>query len=191
MPSEKPCVIQHFRLWAYTGQVLEAAENIKDTSWDTIIWLYIFADKYDLPDLQNATIDTMIAKGSVVASVPSQHLSIIYDNTDAASPLRRLMIDWMAQTVNLVNTITEENLDQNLEKFPPIFLLDLALALYKLKKGINKAHSWNEMGCTFHTHASASTEKKQNSPSIFTRAHTHASASTEKKQDSPFKFTRA
>ena len=160
MPSENPRVIQRFRLWAYTGQFLEAAESIKDTNLKEMIWFYIFADKYDLSNLQNAIIDTIITKMKIAREVPSTCFHIIYDNTGVASPLRRFLIDWIAQTVDLVDTHTVERLQRNLETFPPTFLLDLALALYKLKEGITKTHCWNDLGCTFHIHPSVSTEKK-------------------------------
>ena len=164
MPKESPYVIQRFQLWAYTGQVLEATESLEDTNWQEIIGLYFFADSYDLPDLQNATMDTMVAKARAVEEIPLQCIPFVYDNTNAASPLRRFLIDWMTQRVSLVDSITVENLRQNLEDYPPTFLLDLAVAFYKLEQGITRTHSWGSLGCIFHVHPNASTESKRGPP---------------------------
>ena len=161
MPNERPSVVRRFRLWAYTGQVLQAAESIEHTSWGNLIGLYVFADKYDLPDLQNAVIDTIVAKELITKKIPVDCFPVIYNETDAASPLRRLLIDTVAQKANLADDFTPEKSDENLEIFPPIFLLDLASALYKLKRGITTKHDWKNLGCTFHIHPSMSTESKQ------------------------------
>lgn len=161
MPNERPSVVRRFRLWAYTGQVLQAAESIEHTSRGGLIRLYVFADKYDLPDLQNAVIDKIVAKQFVMKHAPIEYLPVIYNETDVASPLRRLLIDTVAQKTNLADDFTPEKSDENLEIFPPIFLLDLASALYKLKIGTTTKHNWKNLGCTFHIHPSMSTESKQ------------------------------
>ena len=144
---ETPSVIQRFRLWVYTDNVSDGTESLENLCWKEMIDLYIFADRYDLPDLQNATIDTMVAKVMAVKQIPSRYIPYIYDNTNAASPLRRLLIDWMTQRVNVVDSITPEKLDQNPEEYPPIFLLDLALAFYKLKKDSDGVYYWAHLGC--------------------------------------------
>jgi len=155
MPEEISAVIKRFQLWAYTGSPLLHDEAITDTPWEELVRLCIFADQYGIPDLQNSVIDILVAKEQALSIIPIGHLRLIYDNTTFASPLRRLIVDLSAQ---------EGSLDKWFVPpipaiYPQDFLYDLALEVYKLRRGDSKDHNWKKLGCKYHVHPSTTPAK--------------------------------
>jgi hypothetical protein len=154
MPEETSAVIKRFQLWVYTGSPLLHDEGIKDTPWKKLIWLYLFADRYCIPDLQNSVIDNIAAKQQALSTVPMAQLHLIYDNTPSTSPLRRYMIDLSAQLGHLDEWFAAPEAKAFLGRYPHAFLLDLAVEQYNLRKKHSKTHDWKALGCTYHVHPS-------------------------------------
>lgn len=122
MTDEKPAVIQRFHLWAYTRSILGDDEEIETARWVDLFRLWLFAEKYGLPDLQNAAVDHLAAKNTVLRELPTGYLHLIYDNTSAASPLRRFITALSAQHGNLEEWFSLESLeDKPADHWPPLF----------------------------------------------------------------------
>ena len=161
MPEDTTSTIELFRLWAYGGIILDTNEDIEAVPWDHLIRLYIFADRYDLPDLQNAVMDAINTKVNDTSIIPTGYLHLIYDNTNTSSPLRRWIIDLSAQRGTVDTWFEPENSEDDLDKYPPLFMKNLAAEMYRLKEDKVRDHDWDELGCTFHVHPVTPVESKQ------------------------------
>lgn len=157
MPEETLAVVQRFQLWAYTGSLLLDDESIEDAPDEVFIRLYIFAERYDLAELQNAAIDIFVGKMQAILWTPLEYLHLIYDNTSSTSPLRRLMVSRTAQRSCLNTWLTKDYPDP--ATYPHTFLMDLVLEQYRLKKGLIARAPWDKLGCTFHVHLATATKK--------------------------------
>lgn len=164
MIEESPAVVQRFQLWAYTRLVLQDDESIEDAPWRHLIQLWLFADKYSIPDLQNAAIDALNLKRNAMYQLPTLELHRVYDNTNESSPLRRFLIAASAETGTLEGWFSAAARKASPDKFPPYFVMDLALHQYKVKKGSIQGLDWINLRCTFHVHPEAATESRQELP---------------------------
>jgi hypothetical protein len=88
--------------------------------------LWVLADKMCIPALQNLVIDTMFKVSSARNWIPAFTYSYIYKNTNSGSALRRLAVTQTAYG------ITEENLLEFSEAYPPQMLLDLSAFLLRI-----------------------------------------------------------
>ena len=156
-----PATIKRFRLWAYTGSILADDEDIQNRGWRELIQLYIFAERYDIVDLQNSVIDSFVAKEQACLQIPVKHLSLIYSNTRITSPLRRLMVDLCAQKGKLDVWFAPESPKVDSTTIPPAFMVDLAVAQYRLMEKKAQYLNWCNLGCMFHVHPSATTKSEQ------------------------------
>ena len=170
MPEEDPETVQRFHVWAYTGCIMAEDEDIKTIEWEALIQLYIFGEKYGLPDLQNLAIDSLVTKGHILERTPIEQLHLIYpieqlhliyNNTISTSPLRRWVIDSAAQKGLLDDWFTSEDLEARSKNYPLLFMMDLAREQYRLAKAKTKRHDWGALGCTFHVHPSRTMGSKQ------------------------------
>ncbi len=152
MPEETSAVIKRFQLWAYTGSPLLHEEVIKDTPWKELIRLYLFAERFGIPNMQNAVIDMLVAKEHASSTTPTEQLHLIYDNTPSTSPLRRYVLDLSAQLGHLDEWFAAP--EASLTKYPHAFLSDLAVVQYNFRKKRSKKHDWKALGCTYHVHPS-------------------------------------
>ena len=164
IPEDLPAVVQRFQLWAYTGSVLLVGEDIKKTGVELwLLQLYFFAERYDIPDLQNCVIDIFTASWATLVDAPVWWPQTVYDNTSSISPLRRLMVDMYAQVVDLEDAFAPASLavDHDHDRYPKSFLFALAVELYKFKEGDGQDVDFSKCGCTYHVHPSATTGSKQ------------------------------
>ena len=157
MPEEDPAVVQRFQVWAYTGTIMPSDEDISKIRYRALIKLYIFAEKYDIPDLQNSAMDTILLKMEASQKTPMGLFAYVYEHTRSTSPLRRLFVNRVAQMVNLDTYFARDDPEAEFSDFPLLFMIDLAREQYRLLKGKAK-HDWRSLDCTFHVHPSASTE---------------------------------
>ena len=97
--------------------------------------LWVLADKICIPTLQNLVIDTMFKASSARNWIPVFTYSYIYKNTNSGSALRRLAVTQTAYG------ITEENLLEFSEAYPPQMLLDLSAFLLRIIHMQDKALS--------------------------------------------------
>ena len=157
MPEESADVVRSFQSWAYTGFITINDEEINAVGWEAPIKLYLFAQRYDIPDLQNCTID-LLAKQTPSAKVLISCLPLVYSNTSSTSPIRRFITDLTAQRYPLDQFFIDD--DPDAVQHPQSFLIDLNAAQYKLRKSIIREHNWQQLGCTFHVHPSKPTQSE-------------------------------
>lgn len=62
-------------------------------SWDKLVRLWLFGDKYIIPFLQNSTMDALIKKNNTERRVPTSHVEKIWEKTLPSSPLRKFILD--------------------------------------------------------------------------------------------------
>lgn len=51
LPEENETMFRRFQLWVYTKKLLEDDESFIGIDWKPLVDLYIFGDKYGIPDL--------------------------------------------------------------------------------------------------------------------------------------------
>ena len=54
-------VFELFQFWLYSENFLDAGESIADIGASSLVRLYLFAEARCIPQLQDATIDALIA----------------------------------------------------------------------------------------------------------------------------------
>ena len=94
MPEANVDAFKHFQLWLYSRQLSRSGVySSRREAWNGFVHLYIFAEAYGIPALQNDTIDVLIGlfeRGSMIAYSSIQN---VYENSPSNSPLRRLIVD--------------------------------------------------------------------------------------------------
>ena len=150
-PEDIPSAVHRFQLWAYSGFPLTKSEAAKEIEYEDFIRLYLFAERYDMPDLQNATIDILVAKEKAAIDLPIDSMHLVDDNSPSKSPLRLLMVAWTSQHGALADHDWFGDETAN-ERYPHAFLIDLSLALYRLQQGIVDRYDWTQLGCKLHVH---------------------------------------
>lgn len=92
--KEKPCVLSLFQIWLRCGSLIDLDLNMVFEKWDLLIELYIFAEKYGIPGLQNSAIDVIILKQVTFMEVPLGLAHLVQSSVTDWSPLLHLFIDW-------------------------------------------------------------------------------------------------
>lgn len=154
LPEADVDVFERFQAWAYTNQIVQRGESIKDVGHEMIIGLYLLAELCGIPLLQNATIDLIIDKAAKLHSAPPMICSrLIYENTTSSSLLRKLFVD-IATLERRLRDRKSFNTEAG-EMYDNTFLIDLALALDDERssmgpRGFNK--HLTELRCNYHVH---------------------------------------
>jgi len=95
--------------------------------------VHFLGDMWGIPTLQNAVIDSVLAKRKTGARQPVPFLITIYNGTAQGSQLRRLFVDWAAYGGNLMSPgwFSESTIAQ----YPQQFLVDLIQVQYQIREG--------------------------------------------------------
>lgn len=129
MPEEDPAAFQRFQLWLYTGSLIELSAHEEDQpAWQTIISLYLLAERLGIPALQNDVIDTIIDLRYKRKVIAVGWANQIYSETMENSPLRRLLVRLLTESGQDPKWITQT---QNLDLYPTEFLRDIILAQHR------------------------------------------------------------
>ena len=91
-------------------QVLELSEEdetlfapfqlwVDESDWKPLVDLYIFGDKYGIPDLQDMVIDLLIDKRTASRTIPISIFNHVYRNTQTNSSLREVCVDWSVHDI--------------------------------------------------------------------------------------------
>lgn len=128
LATEEPAVFTGFVKWLYTHK--HRADKITDANdteyYMSIVKLWIFADRRDVPLLMNEMVD--LFQQSMVASwiLPSGTIKEIYNNTTQESALRRMVVDMHA---SLSGCGTRAHIPYNSKFYTQNFLIDLFKSL--------------------------------------------------------------
>lgn len=143
LPDESIAVFKLFQLWVYTDSILTNNEIEGGVIASSLSGLYIFGEKYGIPDLQNLAIDIVIDQIEVTHEFSTKHLHKVYDDTPDTAPLRRLLVDYMACKCILTPS---KLVEERRQEMPKDFLFDLIFAQYALRVG-SKRHIVDFKAC--------------------------------------------
>ena len=125
-----------FNGWLYTQTLCEPDQTAKDFSWETLVGLYLFADRLIVPNLMNSVMDLLVSKFVDTESIPLTMVATIYLDTHDGSGLRKVLVDAFVHKENLIEMFEmakKENLHPNSAEFVhPDFVCDVALAYLRL-----------------------------------------------------------
>jgi len=107
LPEDSPRAFDLVAEWVYSAKLLLPRPGWKYDSI-TMMGAWVLADKYCIPHLQNAVIDSLAGYWSVNWMNPD-HLSWAADHTDNESPLYRLALDEMAHDLHYYNNLYPES----------------------------------------------------------------------------------
>ncbi len=146
-------VFERFKIWLYTGRLLEDEDSIDDLGYHELFDLYIFAEKRVIPRLQNACIDLLLTKESLSDLGPTNMgVAKVWDNTPDSSPMRKLILDWFVHRGNMSNYLQT---DEDVETHSKDFLASLVRAYYTTNMDGLLEEDWDpwENRCgRYHTH---------------------------------------
>lgn len=114
-------------------------------SWDLLVRIWVFGDKYVVPTLQNAVVDLILKKRRLENAIPTSQVGQIWEKTMPSSPLRRFILDYMVYKRDL--TVHKLNTD----KWTYDALVDLVMA-FANKKEVRKGRLPVQDICHYHIH---------------------------------------
>ena len=128
-PEEDPSIVKIFQLWLYSGSVSTDPKTNID-SWAKLVDLYIFAEAHDLPVLNDAVIDALIAMTEQSALVNVCVFNKVYSMTTPKAPLKRLLVDLAVHHWDLKEKFLKEGSlkESYLKHFPKEYLVEIVLA---------------------------------------------------------------
>lgn len=151
LPTQDASVFERFQLWLYTGESHALADSLKERSSVAIINLYIFADEYGIFDLLNTTMDLLVARRQGMKRLLEGRSRYIYENTVPSSPLRRLLVDVVAQDKHLWKRFEDSD---SVTEHPVEFIADVIKRLSALAQPNAKWIDFSRVGCEYHVHSS-------------------------------------
>ena len=155
LETEEPAVFTGFVTWLYTNK--HRADKITKANYSeyymSIVKLWIFADRRDVPLLMNEMVD-LLHQSMIEAWVyPYETVPEVYNNTTEESALRRMLVDMYA---SLVGRRSMASISYGCKFYIQDFLIDLVNCLTatdprkpRLSKGEYKKV---EMCPAFHVH---------------------------------------
>ena len=157
--------VHYFNEWLYTG-------TIKAQDWQSLLDVYIFAEKYAILNLQDKVVNKMIQQtySGDVKSPSCTLISSKWSELAADSPLRNLLVKTYADYGDTVETIKQANL----VNAPVQFVASLAQTFYERAQDGKDEESvlWSRK-CMWHVHdkeelCSLSSEDKEFEQEFFT-----------------------
>lgn len=150
LDTEEPAVFEEFVKWLYTHKPRTEKityENRKQ-HYLSIVKLWIFADRRDVPLLMNEMIDSFQHDVVRVWAMPRDVLKEVYENTIEGSTLRRMIVD-------MYKSISGPMRQEYLDDFPKQFLFDWLNSQFGsgVQKHLSKeAYGKVDMCPFFHAH---------------------------------------
>ena len=157
LPDDDPELFDIVHIWLNVD-LLTQSVNGRDVDCTSrqLIDVFIFGDKYGMPELQNMAINYLI-EWAVKKEGLIPHFTHVYGNTTKNSPLRRLLVDLFAFLPQSWAEIARGYPDLLYEC--PEFVLDVSIALadgvfhrVSPPSKMAKAPFVNRNGCDYHTH---------------------------------------
>ncbi|GIZ45778.1 hypothetical protein CKM354_000893100 [Cercospora kikuchii] len=149
LAEDDPGTFKHFVAWLYTRQLpLNHEAETGGGQWQSIIRLWVLADKREVPLLANRCINALRELIAVRWEVPINRLKFVYGNTTPDSPLRRFIIFYIAVASGL------QVKDEQRQNFPADALWDMLKLSYN--RDTSKYMSFDEILamdlCQYHQH---------------------------------------
>ncbi|KAF2181939.1 hypothetical protein K469DRAFT_752393 [Zopfia rhizophila CBS 207.26] len=121
LPDDDPDTFTEFLSWMYNRRIF--ADNTKP-GWLELSRLWVMADKYQVPELQNNVMELFPTKFEAMKCKGNVHpivLDFVYDNTTADSPLRKMIVDICTWGMDV------DKFEQHRKDMPTEFLEDFGL----------------------------------------------------------------
>ncbi|KAH0363124.1 hypothetical protein KCU65_g7599, partial [Aureobasidium melanogenum] len=151
-------VFQNFHSWLYTRKLLVDkihSHNDESMSWGQLFDLWIFGDRFQVPLLQNCVMDEIIGRGDEISL---KFIKVAYENTVAGSPLRRIMIEFLAYHTNLEGGDYGIMRAKDRKHLTVEMLQDLVVELNTARKNkVRYGKTPKRDKCFFHIHGKAET----------------------------------
>ncbi|MCJ1484693.1 hypothetical protein MMC06_004866 [Schaereria dolodes] len=113
--------------WLYTQQIADEPDE-EDPHYDQkLAFVYICADRLDMPKLRNDAIDALIRRVERNECLEMGVIGLAYTWTPVSSPLRMLVVDMMAHLFDVVDA------DKENECLSQEFLVDVILEMYRVR----------------------------------------------------------
>lgn len=158
LPDYHPEHFELFLLWIYNHTIFSSKEGDEpvqqlggvDKEWDRLASAWVLGAYLQAPDFRDAVTDAIIEKLSSCFSKFNQSMhEIIYANTDASAPIRKLIVD-----------IAIWRWDESIlkaQKNDPAwsdFFYDLSIAMMSARKTADFGASppWVKDPCAYHEH---------------------------------------
>ncbi|KAF2494062.1 hypothetical protein BU16DRAFT_528221 [Lophium mytilinum] len=124
LPDDDPDAFAEFLAWLYTGRVFQSTTL---PSWSEAIYLWILADKYEVPALCNAVVSKMAEKFAQgrVGNIAPDLVENLYERSMQGSAIRRLVVEICAWGISV------EVFESQLSQFHSEFIEDFALVQMK------------------------------------------------------------
>ena len=143
---------KRFLLWCYSDRIFEPDQPLTALKLGIFVELYRLADFVGCPDLQDLTLSSLAKSFLAFVDIEEAYLpAMVYESTEAGSPLGRLVVDIWVGRCNL-SSLADIPQEDKLEAYPQPFLLDFISAFHRrhiLKEG--KCSDEISM-CDYHVH---------------------------------------
>jgi len=169
--KEEPRVIEIFIGWLYRGTIPKISEDfyleyLAKEQVRRYISLYLTAEIWKTPGLQNTIMDTIRARMTCrYGWFPCVHIQTIYNHTSSGSPLRQYIVDsllwkgsrWHNARWSGPNGEGERTrlIMEHLKHGNHDFIVEYCEALYKAKGRFSDPAE--EVGCFYHIHEEGKT----------------------------------
>ncbi|GAB7360233.1 hypothetical protein MBLNU230_g7993t1 [Neophaeotheca triangularis] len=148
LKTESASSFAHLVRWMYTRQLPNRGTMQEG---DSLIQLYILADRRMVPLLMNAVIDQLRNLVAETGTFPTHRLKDIYKNTIEGSPLRKFTIDIIGRTSYAKDILS----DDQLSWWPLEAIVDLTRSVWTATPCARLTTEDQIKGmdtCHFHTH---------------------------------------
>lgn len=152
LTDERVDVFDVVNRFIYTRELSDEADH--DMDWGLLVRVWLFGDKHLMPSLQNKVMDVLIRKNEKINIIPTLQLKLVYDNTVAGSPLRKLLVDLTAYKVGNMDRFMQRNDEDS--RWPYKALSDLVKTITAKNKediGFHLLPEAKRHKCYYHIHA--------------------------------------
>ena len=158
---ERPEVWILFVNWLYRGSLKDICMEDKDVAKAQVkqyVWLYIKAEQWAIPALQNKIMDRLTAWTiDIWDCFTCENIDLIYKNISGGSPLRSYVVDSFLTQSSLWDADSEKGgraarLKSQLDSGNKQFALECFEALMQLISRSELLAPGRKIGCTYHKH---------------------------------------
>lgn len=137
-PEDVVAVFEQFQAWLYFRTPLPNIDIMDAPSayneWNVLVHLYVLADKFQIPTLQNAAIHGIIEGKCNTNQLQITLIPLVYQKTTTGSQLRKLFVDIFVHMSHTQDKSKWFN-PGYLKFYTQEFLFHVAEALCKSKEG--------------------------------------------------------
>lgn len=149
-------IFDMFQLWLYTRKLFNVEVASDKNVFPLLCRAWVFGDKIISPCFKNAVAEAILDNLISAWSFSASQLPFVYENTVDGSPLRSLIVEFIALTVPSLNTLAQRMMKiQGVHLLPQKFFLDLleARGENKVYKIFNKDEFAKSIDrCRYHDH---------------------------------------